>query len=61
MRLATMEERITAAAQYMRELIDAGWEYPDAQWKAATARGVEANALADEYDNQSKANRRSAK
>jgi hypothetical protein len=42
-----------AALAYLRELIAAGWEYPDAHAKAATRFDIDGDELAAAYDNDS--------
>jgi hypothetical protein len=43
---------MTQALDYLNELIAAGWEYPDAEYKAATKYQVDADELRAEYDAQ---------
>ncbi len=50
MRLATNEERTQAALAYLLELIERGWEYPDAHSKASVKFGVNPSSLRDAYD-----------
>jgi hypothetical protein len=40
------------ALDYLLELIEAGWEYPDAEYKAARKFGVPADELRACYDNR---------
>ncbi|NVM80067.1 hypothetical protein FHW83_005912 [Duganella sp. SG902] len=41
---------MSQALEYLRALIAEGWEYPDAEYKAARKFGVSADELRDEYD-----------
>jgi hypothetical protein len=45
-----------AALAYLRELIAAGWEYPDAHAKAATRFDIDGDELAAAYDNADSGN-----
>ena len=40
----------TKAYAYMMQLIDQGYEYPDALYKASTEHNVSENILQDAYD-----------
>lgn len=40
------------ALEYLLELIATGWEYPDAEYKAALKFGVPADELRACYDNR---------
>lgn len=47
------DEQITRIAQalyYLRDLLDQGWEYPDAEHRAATKYSVKHAHLRDAYD-----------
>lgn len=50
MRMKTAEERTQAALEYLLELIERGWEYPDAHVKASVRFGVHPDNLRDAYD-----------
>lgn len=43
---------IDAALNHLRSLVEAGIEYPDAEYKASTRFNVSADALRSAYDNQ---------
>lgn len=45
-----MSERLANALNYLLSLIQQGWEYPDAEWKAASTHTVSSDALRDAYD-----------
>lgn len=44
--------RLESAFSYMISLIDEGYEYPDAQWKAAYKFSVDCSELEQLYDEQ---------
>ena len=48
----TPEQRLTRALARMNALIDQGYEYPDAQYKAAAECGVSHEDLGFAYDEQ---------
>jgi hypothetical protein len=43
---------MSAALDYLKKLISEGWEYPDAEFKAARKFGISADDLRDDYDRQ---------
>lgn len=47
-----MERTITAALATLKSLIAEGYDYADAEWRAAKAHKVSANRLRLAYDNQ---------
>lgn len=51
-RCKAKEKIMSAALDYLEKLIREGWEYPDAEYKAACKFGVSADELRADYDRQ---------
>lgn len=47
-----MRNKLTRAHEYLLDLIADGWEYPDAHSKAVSKYKVNAEQLADLYDQE---------
>lgn len=50
--MMSKSDKLDAALQYLEELIEQGWEYPDAHPKAAMKFKVDADELQALYDNK---------